>query len=827
MRPKPIYIIHLMQSKNYKFLVFLAGLGPLLLFYLPAFSQNIYTFEQGLIIQNQHRYGREVMFTDHLAYQLAAGTFENPVEGLAVSPRTEDVWHKIEADEEQKFRGRFRGGYLYLTYDADRNQEALLRISGSSMLYFNGAPRAGDIYGDGWLYLPVSLKKGKNEILARYTGLWSGISAELHLNQKPVLLKTEDATLPDIVLGQKNGNLMAAVVVINSTDKAITNAKMEVSLNGTKTLTDLPTIPPMTIRKVGFGIDASGIQEKGEYTCTLNLQLGNKLADTGQLVLYGVESTEHYKQTFVSEIDGSVQYYGVAPQQGGDTQSSALFLSVHGAGVEAIGQARAYEPKDWGTLVAPTNRRPRGFNWEDWGRLDAMEVLDLAIQRYRPDPSRIYLTGHSMGGHGTWYLGATFAGQWAAIAPCAGYPTLMGYGSADGAIPENPETEIEKTLLRASNPSNVLQLAKNYKAAGVYIHHGDSDRVVSVDYARQMRGILAEFHPDFSYYEYPGGSHWFGNESVDWPPLFDYFKWHTLLDPRLTHTIDFSTANPAISSSNKWVHILQQEQSLEYSRIQVQRNLEQKSINAETENIAVLGIGIGDFNRGDSLFLELDGTMISWNKDLADTLYLHHKEGTWAVGDKPNPSAKGYQRNGTFKEPFNNRMIFVYGTSGNKAENEWAYNKARFDAETWYYRGNGAVDMIPDREFDLTKHRDRGIVIYGNADTNQAWKLLLDQSPIQVTRDAVTMGGREMRQDDLGTYFMVPRKDHNSLSVAVISGTGIKGLQTANANQYFAGGSGFPDYVVFTSELPRIGLEAIEATGFYKNDWSLEDQDFQ
>ncbi len=84
-----------------------------------------------------------------------------------------------------------------------------------------------------------------------------------------------------------------------------------------------------------------------------------------------------------------------------------------------------------------------------------------------------------------------------------------------------------------------------------------------------------------------------------------------------------------------------------------------------------------------------------------------------------------------------------------------------------------------------------------------------------------------MRQDDLGAYFMVPRKDHDSLSVAVVSGTGLKGLLTANANQYFAGGSGFPDYVVFTSELPLTGMKAIKAAGFYQNDWSLDSKDLK
>jgi hypothetical protein len=183
----------------------------------------------------------------------------------------------------------------------------------------------------------------------------------------------------------------------------------------------------------------------------------------------------------------------------------------------------------------------------------------------------------------------------------------MGYGSADGKIPENPDSELEKTLLRASNPSNVLELAKNYAAVGVYIHHGDNDRVVSVNYARQMRGILAAFHPDFSYYEYPGGSHWFGSESVDWAPLFDYFKWHERSPDSLTHTIDFSTANTAVSSSNKWLHILQQEQSLAYSRARLERDREALKISGTTENIAVLGIDTRDFYGGTRISLEIDG----------------------------------------------------------------------------------------------------------------------------------------------------------------------------------------------------------------------------
>lgn len=88
---------------------------------------------------------------------------------------------------------------------------------------------------------------------------------------------------------------MWAVVGVKNTVKPPTNAKMEVNIQGTQKTTDLPTIPAMAIRKVGFAIDKASIQEKGEYTCILNLQIGNNVADTQELVLEGRDNSEHYK----------------------------------------------------------------------------------------------------------------------------------------------------------------------------------------------------------------------------------------------------------------------------------------------------------------------------------------------------------------------------------------------------------------------------------------------------------------------------------------------------------------------------------------------------
>src|SRR5687768_8088266 len=118
-------------------------------------------------------------------------------------------------------------------------------------------------------------------------------------------------------------------------------------------------------------------------------------------------------------------------------------------------------------------------------------------------------------------------------------------------------------------------------------------------------------------------------------------------------------------------------------------------------------------------------------------------------------------------------MVFVYSTAGTKEENEWSMSKARFDAETWYYRGNGAVDIISDKEYSLTKYKDRGVILYGNKTTNKAWNILLNDCPIQIERNKATAGNKVWNGDDLSASFVWPLKNSSLASVAVIGGTGV------------------------------------------------------
>jgi hypothetical protein len=450
-------------------LVLLFGVNTLL-------AQDTVHFTKALMIASDSRYGREAIYKDLVAWKMYNGSLSTPKPGsiFGLNDKGDSIaWREVNADSTGRFRTFNRNfqrttnpflnpgyadrgaDYLYFTYNATQEQPAILFVEGNSGLYFNGVPHMGDPYSSGYMLIPVSLKKGLNEIYIR----GANVLPALILHNKPISLSTSDLTLPSVVINQQNGILKAAATVINTSSKSAENFQVKTNCNGKEITTTIASIPAMAMRKVIFEFDASAVAAAGKYDVKLSLLNQNKTIDERTISVDAVDPATQYSSTFISAIDGSLQYYAVTPQLDGTKENNALFLSVHGAGVEAIGQARAYKSKDWGTLVAATNRRPRGFNWDDWGRLDALEVLEMAKEKFKPDPQHIYLTGHSMGGHGTWFLGATYPDKWAAIAPCSGYASLKDYGSADGKIPDSSKQPVEQLLLRAGNQSDVPKLA--------------------------------------------------------------------------------------------------------------------------------------------------------------------------------------------------------------------------------------------------------------------------------------------------------------------------------------------------------------------------------
>lgn len=753
-------------------------------------------------------------------------------------------WQSIKIDSTSSFSGsNLRSAYVYLSYKSTSEQVVLFEASGHSVALVNGFPHEGDYYDFGYSLIPIKLKKGEN-IFVLKAGRFPRIRARLITPSTGVQFTTRDMTMPDIQHEESN-EYKGAIRVVNATENWIKKAIIEAKLADNTTNTTIDNMPPLSVQKVPFSFTSNPVHaSKERVDLKLNLKNDKGITFNNQTVTLEVKSKDkHHKKTFISDIDGSVQYYSVAPSATKEA-SQALFLSVHGASVEAVNQANAYAQKDWGTLVAPTNRRPFGFAWEDWGRLDALEVLADAKHIYNPDESKIYLTGHSMGGHGTWYLGATYPDKFAAIAPCAGYPDLLEYrdGFSRTVLEMTSEqleergistksvermklklvnTPLQNIIERAGTPSRTLKLERNYLQSGVYVLHGEKDNVVPTAIARDMRQRLGKFHNDFTYYEYPDGTHWYGNHSVDWQPIFDFFKRRTIPKDSEVKKLEFFTGSPGVSATSHFMTIHQQEKPFEISSFDLSK---ENGFNMTTNNVALLEVDLSKLNETTHK-ITLDGDTLKVSSNLKN--FFKKDNGKWITTSKPPLSEKGPHRSGGFKDAFRNKVVFVYATKGSTIENNWYYHKALFDAETFYYRANGNVEMIKDTDFSLEKYANRNVIVYGNKDNNTAWKVLLRDSPIQVKNNEVRIGDKTLSGNQWGLYFTVPRTDSDVATIGVITATGDMGMKAAYANHYLVNGTTFPDVVLFNSDLLKEGIDAVKHAGFFGNDWTIEKGDFE
>lgn len=816
-------------------------------------GQLLHVFKQGLILPKKGMsFGPETVLFDPILAEVLLAEKANIYAGKAVQLGNQDLqWTNIEVDDKNEFTDpNLRSGYLYLEYEAEQATSVLLDASGHTSILINGLPHEGDHYDFGHQLIPLQLKKGSNQFLLT-GGRFSRMRARLIQPDQSVQLTQRDLTLPDL-LAENQEELLGAIRVINAQSKAFAGGSISCQINGKTTQIQVPEIAPMSVRKVPFKIAIpSGMQagENKDAVLTLLSAKAKKLHTT--TIKLAVKSKfKHHKRTFISDIDGSVQYYSMAPSSNKTIDNPALFLSVHGASVEAVNQARAYKQKDWGHIVAPTNRRPFGFAWEDWVRLDALEVLADAEKLLGTDPQRTYLTGHSMGGHGTWYLGATYPDRFAAIAPCAGYPDLLAYRQSSSRrmlsrsdeelarfgwtraeikqMAKGPQFDrleqqaMDEMIRKAGNPSRTLKMLRNYLHLGVYVLHGEDDTVVPTFLARDMRSRLGTFHNDFTYYEYPNGTHWYGDHSMDWPPIFDFFKARTIAEPAALEEIEFTTTSPGVSAKSHFVTIAQQTVPLEVSSFHFVREAAVLSI--KTENIALLSIDL-DAMASAVDPLEVDGQTFNI-QGKTGTLHLKQGNKKWMVADAPEAKEKGPHRNGGFKDAFRNHFVLVYATGGDDSEKEWYYNRAKFDAEKFWYRANGNVELVADHDFAAAKYADRNIILYGNEDNNQAWKTLLSHCPISVKNSRFKIGDRTLSGDQWGAYFTYPRADSDFASVGVVTATGIKGMKGAYANDYLVNGTTFPDLMLFDHTMMQKGLDGVAASGFFGNDWSIEKGDF-
>ncbi|MEY2408614.1 MAG: hypothetical protein QOF48_1284 [Verrucomicrobiota bacterium] len=140
---------------------------------------------------------------------------------------------------------------------------------------------------------------------------------------------------------------------------------------------------------------------------------------------------------------------------------------------------------------------------ETWSNEVLLALLDDVIAAHRVDTNRIYLTGLSMGGFGSWSLALRYPERFAAVAPvCGGGNTL--------------------DVLLASR-KNTLAL----KALPFWVFHGAKDPVVKLDESERMvKSLKAVGVKEIEFTIYPEAEHDSWTETYANEKLYDWFLAH-------------------------------------------------------------------------------------------------------------------------------------------------------------------------------------------------------------------------------------------------------------------------------------------------------------
>src|SRR3712207_5021647 len=166
----------------------------------------------------------------------------------------------------------------------------------------------------------------------------------------------------------------------------------------------------------------------------LGLMLASGLAAAGMILLpsdaYAATSGRQEPQSLTKEIRKTVtvNYLLYLPKEYEQDPNRRwpLLLFLHGAGERGsdLNKVKAYGPPKLVAegqempFVIVSPQVPERSTW-DVDVLDAL--LDEVIRQYAIDEDRVYLTGVSMGGAGTWRLATARPERFAAIAPVCGW----------------------------------------------------------------------------------------------------------------------------------------------------------------------------------------------------------------------------------------------------------------------------------------------------------------------------------------------------------------------------------------------------------------------
>lgn len=494
--------------------------------------------------------------------------------------------------------------------------------------------------------------------------------------------------------------------------------------------------------------------------------------------------------SFHSSVDDTDQPYAVyLPPRFDAKKRYPLVISLHGAGSNhrlnlrrVFGKSNAPGETDveaslsfpkWADIdyivASPYARGTMGY--QSVAEKDVYDVLADVKDRFPIDEDRVYLTGLSMGGGGTLWLGLTRPDIWAAIAPVCPAP-----------------------------PEGTDAFAPNALTFPIRFCQGGADPVVRPAGTKEWSKRLETLGTKVEYIEYPGVGHNSWENAYQDEKMFEWFgQFKRNPHPDRVRFV----SNRYKYNKSYWVELdaltpgtLASIDARFAGNNQI--DVTTSALQGFTLNLA----GHPRFAAKRPIEITIDGKKVEANP--GEALSFKQDAGAWTAGRyDAGASGKKAGAEGPVGEVISARHIYVYGTADNPPAAEvqnrmkQASKAAEWSVDRGWFMGRVMVfpRVVADKDVRPSDFESSNLVLFGTKETNKLIAQFSDRLPMQLNSGTT----------DYGLLYVFPIGGHY-----VLVSSGLPWWQAPDPNAPRPSGSSARRGSPFSGQVVAFGLMGLE-----------------
>jgi len=394
------------------------------------------------------------------------------------------------------------------------------------------------------------------------------------------------------------------------------------------------------------------------------------------------------------------------------------------------------------------------------GDADVLRAIAEAKRAFAIDDDRVYLTGYSMGGGGTWHVGTAHPELFAAIGPVYGGWDYHVWLDEDGLATLTPRQRYQ------NERSSSFARAEALLNTPVFINHGDADSLVEVEHSRYAVAMLQRWGYRVRYWEHPGKGHGrLGHEGE----LVRWFITHKR-DP-MPRRVRVRAARLRYATAH-WVSVQRRRDPFAFIEADA-RITDRHTIRLDTSNVLEVRLAPGEplLDREQPVRVVWNGEDGGLHRFLGGSVLLR------APDYAPAKVAKTPGREGPLDDVRNTPFAIVVGTASKDPRMRrfcrLRAEQARDDWTTWQHV---EPRFFLDTEITNLDVRRYSLLLFGGPDENLVARKLAKDVPLTLEPDAVTIGGERFPVTDAAVRMAYPHPLNPDRYVAVTAGNSAAGM---------------------------------------------------